>query len=128
VHWLVETPAGRLTAAVLLGTRLGGRWPVVPESPVEAVHRIPPTPLLLVHGDRDAYFPAEHAVALATAAGYRPGAAGPVELWLLPGFGHAEGATTPAMVDRIAAWALSRADRPTVPEPRSGAPSAAEAV
>jgi pimeloyl-ACP methyl ester carboxylesterase len=127
VHWLCETPGGRLTAAALLRTRLGGRWPVVPESPIEAVHRIPPTPLLLVHGDRDGYFPAAHAVALATAAGYRPGVAGPVELWLLPGFGHAEGATTPDLVDRIAGWALSRtAEPPAAVPPPAVLPPAAE--
>jgi pimeloyl-ACP methyl ester carboxylesterase len=98
VHWLVETSVGRLTAVTLLRTRLGGRWPEVPESPVEVMHRIPPIPLLLVHGDRDAYFPVEHATALATAAG--TGA----DLWLIPGFGHAEAATTPALLDRIAGW------------------------
>jgi pimeloyl-ACP methyl ester carboxylesterase len=115
VHWLCETAAGRLAAATLLHTRLGGRWLDVPESPVEVMHRIPPTPLLLVHGDRDAYFPVEHATALAAAAG--TGA----ELWLVPGFGHAEAATTPALLDRIAAWTLHRLDCP--PMGGTGTPS-----
>jgi pimeloyl-ACP methyl ester carboxylesterase len=98
VHWLLETRLGRLTAVALLHTRLQARWPVVPETPLEVMHRIPPTPLLLVHGDRDAYFPPEHAIALAAAAG--PGA----DLWLEPGFGHAETAIAPALLDRIAGW------------------------
>ncbi len=100
IHWLCETAAGRLTTATLLRTRLNGRWVQVPESPVEVVGRIPPTPLLIVHGDRDAFFPVEHGWALADAAGG--------ELWLEAGFGHAEGAATPALVDRIAAWLAER--------------------
>jgi pimeloyl-ACP methyl ester carboxylesterase len=102
VHWLCETAVGRLTAATLLHTRLGSRWQALPESPVEVMHRIPPMPLLVVHGDRDAYFPVEHATALAAAAG--TGA----ELWVIPGFGHAEAAITPALLDRIAGWFLHR--------------------
>jgi pimeloyl-ACP methyl ester carboxylesterase len=115
VHWLLETALGRLTSATLLHTRLDGRWATVPEAPVEAVHRIPPTPLLVVHGDRDAYFPVEHAIALAAAAG--PAA----ELWLEPGFGHAEAATTPALADRIAAWVLSRLGPPDPARDPAGA-------
>jgi pimeloyl-ACP methyl ester carboxylesterase len=98
VHWLIETRLGRATAATLMRTRLHPRWPAVPEAPVEVMHRIPPIPLLLVHGDRDAYFPVQHATALAAAAG--PGA----ELWLEPGFGHAESHVTPALLDRVANW------------------------
>jgi pimeloyl-ACP methyl ester carboxylesterase len=108
VHWLCETAVGRLTAATLLHTRLGSRWQDLPESPVEVMHRIPPMPLLVVHGDRDAYFPTEHATALAAAAG--TGA----ELWVIPGFGHAEAAITPALLDRIAGWFLHRLARTQV--------------
>jgi pimeloyl-ACP methyl ester carboxylesterase len=102
VHWLVETRVGRLAAATVMRTRLHPRWAAVPATPVEVIHRIPPTPLLLVHGDRDAYFPVEHAAALAAAAG-----AG-AELWLERGFGHAEAAITPALLDRIAGWVQAR--------------------
>ena len=51
--------------------------------------RISPVPLLIVHGDRDHYFPVEHAEALYAAARE------PKELWLVEGFGHAESAATP---------------------------------
>jgi pimeloyl-ACP methyl ester carboxylesterase len=96
LHWLIECRLGRLTARRLLGVRIAyGSWPVVPESPVEVVGRIAPTPLLLVHGDRDAYFPVEHPLALAAAAG------DPSELWLLDGFGHAEKAAGSELLDRI---------------------------
>jgi pimeloyl-ACP methyl ester carboxylesterase len=99
VHFVIERPVGRLAARRLLRTRISGHaWDPVPESPEEVVGKIPPTPLLLVHGDRDAFFPLEHLHALADAAG-----AG-AEVWVERGFGHAEGAATPELVDRIARW------------------------
>jgi fermentation-respiration switch protein FrsA (DUF1100 family) len=48
-----------------------------------------------VHGDSDHYFPVEHPEALYAAANE------PKELWLLEGFGHAEQAATPELLDRI---------------------------
>jgi fermentation-respiration switch protein FrsA (DUF1100 family) len=67
--------------------------------PAEAAARISPVPVLIIHGDRDIYFPPEHGQQLYDAA------KDPKELWLLPGFGHAERHTDNALVDRIAAWA-----------------------
>jgi hypothetical protein len=58
-----------------------------------------------VQGDRDPYFGVEHGRALAAAAG--PTA----EYWEVAGFGHAEGALTPAMVDRIAGWVAAAVGR-----------------
>jgi pimeloyl-ACP methyl ester carboxylesterase len=104
VHWLLESRTGRLVSTGLLRTRLG-RWDPAPESPVEVAGRIPPTPLLVVHGDRDEFLGVEHGRALVTAAG------ADAELWEVPGFGHAEGAATPALVDRIADW-VAAATRP----------------
>jgi pimeloyl-ACP methyl ester carboxylesterase len=96
LHWAIETRLGRLVARRLTGTRISPHgWPEVPESPVEVVGRIAPVPLLLVHGDADHYFPVEHPEALFAAARE------PKELWLLEGFGHAESAATPEMLDRI---------------------------
>jgi pimeloyl-ACP methyl ester carboxylesterase len=97
VHWLLEQPHGRLVARAL-GVRLGSSWEIPPESPVEVMHRIAPIPLLSVHGERDRYFPVEHAQALHRAAD------GHGDLWVVPNFGHAESAMTPDLVDRIAAW------------------------
>ncbi len=76
--------------------RLGAPWPDVPVSPIELVPRIP-VPLLIVHGDEDHYFPVADAVALSEAGGG--------ELWLEAGMRHAESATSPELVDRIAGWA-----------------------
>ncbi len=95
LHWLVERPAGRQVSRHVLRTRLVDRWDEEPAAPVEVVGRISPTPLLVVHGDRDAYFSLDHPRALIAAAGE------PAELWIVPGFGHAESAATPALVDRI---------------------------
>jgi fermentation-respiration switch protein FrsA (DUF1100 family) len=83
-----------------LNTRISsGRWNPVPMPPAEAAARIAPIPLLVVHGDKDPYFPVEHAHQLYQAARE------PKELWVVPGFGHAESGSNDALVDRIAAWA-----------------------
>jgi pimeloyl-ACP methyl ester carboxylesterase len=111
LHWIVERPAGRLISRLALGTRISsGRWDPVPTQPTVAAARISPTPLLIVHGDRDRYFPVGHAHALYEAARQ------PKELWIVPGFGHAESATDPALVRRIAAW-LHSATRDAEPGP-----------
>jgi pimeloyl-ACP methyl ester carboxylesterase len=101
VHWAVENRVGRLVTRTMLNTRISnGRWDPVPVPPADAAARIAPTPLLIVHGDRDGYFPVDHAQQLYEAAH------DPKELWIVPGFGHAEsGATeTPALLDRIGGW------------------------
>ncbi|MFK0111226.1 alpha/beta hydrolase [Streptomyces sp. NPDC091217] len=104
VHWLVTRPEGRLVGRYGFHTRIHHRdWDPVPLSPVEAVPRIAPTPLLIVHGDSDGYFPVDHPRMLAAAAG--DGA----ELWLEPGMGHAEHAADEALLARIGDWAASRA-------------------
>jgi dipeptidyl aminopeptidase/acylaminoacyl peptidase len=60
------------------------------------------TPLLVVHGDVDKYFPLEHPRAIqrsAESSGVR------TELWVEAGFGHAESAVTTDLLDRIGGWA-----------------------
>ncbi|GGT38990.1 alpha/beta hydrolase [Streptomyces chromofuscus] len=104
LHWLVTRPEGRLLGRYGLRTRIHHRgWNPVPLSPVEAVPRIAPTPLLVVHGDRDGYFPVDHPRMLAEAAGDHG------ELWLEPGMGHAEHAATDALLARIGDWAVGAA-------------------
>jgi pimeloyl-ACP methyl ester carboxylesterase len=97
VHWAIETRLGRLIARHGLRTRIhpAGWADSTPESPSEVIPRISPTPVLIVHGDRDHYFPVEHPHALYAAANE------PKELWLIEGFGHAESAATPELLDRI---------------------------
>ena len=78
-------------------------WPnPAPLEPVGAARAVDARgiPLLIVHGDRDAFFPLEHPCALRRAA---PGA----QLWIEPGFGHAEGAIGDELIDRLGAWAAA---------------------
>ena len=101
VHLAAERRLGRAFTKYVLNTRISPEgWPTPdPMPPAEAAARISPTPVLIVHGDQDIYFPPDHGQQLYDAAGE------PKELWLLPGFGHAERHTDDALVDRIAAWA-----------------------
>jgi pimeloyl-ACP methyl ester carboxylesterase len=99
VHWAVERRLGRVVTRTLLNTRVSPvRWDPVPLPPAEAAARIAPIPLLVVHGDQDLYFPTDHAQQLYAAAG------DPKELWIVPGFGHAESGADAALVDRIGQW------------------------
>ena len=99
VHWLVETTLGRRVLSRAIRLELDEPWLTPPPSPLQVVSAIAPTPLLLVHGDRDEYFPLEHFRALAQAAG--PSATA----WVVPGFGHAESGATAPLVERIGRWA-----------------------
>ncbi|MGB8943862.1 MAG: alpha/beta fold hydrolase [Streptomyces sp.] len=102
LHWVVTRPLGRVVGRLGLHTRIHPHeWDPVPLSPVESVPLIAPTPLLIVHVDRDPYFPVDHPRMLAAAA--RGGA----ELWLEAGMGHAENAADDALLGRIAEWATA---------------------
>ncbi|GGO65241.1 alpha/beta hydrolase [Nonomuraea cavernae] len=99
VHWAIEQPVGRWAARMAKRTRIArGAWDPIPMPPHEAAGLVSPTPLLIVHGDADAFFPLEHAWQLYA------GAREPKELWIEPGFGHAEAAATPELVRRIGKW------------------------
>ncbi|UWE14048.1 alpha/beta fold hydrolase [Actinacidiphila bryophytorum] len=104
LHWVVTRPTGRLVSRFGLHTRINSaEWDPVPASPVESVPHIAPTPLLIVHGDRDTYFPLDHPRSLAEAAGE-----GGAELWIEPGFGHAENAADDKLLGRIGDWLTAR--------------------
>ena len=68
--------------------------------PVGAVAEIAPRPVLIMHGDADETISPEDSRAIFDAA------AGPVEYWLIPGAGHADGATDApeAYAERIVAF------------------------
>lgn len=107
LFWLAELPHGRLAmraVRVRLAPPRMGMTMGIPASPIEVAHRIAPTPLLLVHGDRDHYVGVDHPLAVQRATGQH------AELWLERGMRHAETATSPELVDRIAAW-LARESR-----------------
>jgi pimeloyl-ACP methyl ester carboxylesterase len=115
VHWAVEHRSGRQVSKRLLKTRIHPvRWDPVPVPPSEAAELIAPTPFLVVHGDQDPYFPVDHAHQLYDAARE------PKELWILPGFGHAESAADGALIERIGRWVQQAADPPGSPGPIDG--------
>ena len=105
VHWMFMSRSGRAATRLLRRTRLSAAgWPTVPEAPAEVVGAIAPRPLLIVHGDADRYFPSHHVEALEAGAPL-------AEVWREPAMGHAEVATTAALVERIGAWVLAAYSR-----------------
>ena len=110
VHWAVERRMGRLVTRTWLNTRVSPvRWDPDPLPPAEAAARIAPVPLLIVHGDEDLYFPPDHAQQLYDAARE------PKELWIVPGFGHAETGMNAALLDRIGQWIQEKSGAGTEP-------------
>jgi pimeloyl-ACP methyl ester carboxylesterase len=115
VHMAVEHRLGRYVTRRWLKTRISHEgWKLVPVAPAEAAALISPVPLLIVHGDKDLYFPPEHARQLYMAAKE------PKELWLLPGMAHAEAACSQELVDRIGRW-INQATAPAPPAPQATA-------
>lgn len=105
MRWLhrgISSPAGRAYIRTVLGTRVDPTpWPdppPMPPSEAAALVREHGTDLLIVHGDADGFFPLDHPRALHDAARGS-------ELWIEPGFGHAEGAIEVDLVQRIGSWA-----------------------
>lgn len=107
LHWLVETRTGRGLLRIRNTRIRPDVWPTPrPIEPVVAASKLGHTPLLVVHGTADRYFPVEHPNAIYRAAvtSGNPDA----DLWLLDGIGHAEAAVDMATIDEIAKWGLSR--------------------
>jgi len=123
VHRGIEHRIGRIILAHFWDTRIGGgRWDPDPVPPAEAAALIAPIPLLIVHGDRDAFFPVDHAQEVYEAARE------PRELWIVPGFGHAESGAGPALIDRIGGWLLNAVPSgASEPDPAGAQESAAPA-
>jgi dienelactone hydrolase len=122
LHRAVETRTGRSALRLGFGTRVTSRaWEEpYPLSPSESAAMIPPVPLLVVHGDRDTYFPVEHARSIRAAAAEgaaQRGVADRTDEWVVEGFAHAESAATEQVVDRIARWALETLSVPAGERP-----------
>jgi len=66
------------------------------------------TPLLVVHGDQDTFFPLDHPEAIVRAA--QSAQSTGVDMIIEPGFGHAEGSISRNLVRRIAEWAIAVLD------------------
>jgi uncharacterized protein len=96
LHAIWVRPVARAGLRVALGVRLSGpdAWRSPPH-PADMAAKVR-VPLLVVHGDDDAYFPPSDADDLADAA------AGPAVRWHEPaGFGHAEDGVDDGFVDRL---------------------------
>jgi len=99
VHLAIEHRVGRVFTRAIMKTRISkGKWDPVPLPPDDAAALIAPIPLLIVHGDKDQFFPVDHAERIYAAANE------PKELWIVPGFGHAERGTGPQLIRRIGQW------------------------
>jgi fermentation-respiration switch protein FrsA (DUF1100 family) len=115
VHFAVEHRIGRFVTRRWLKTRISSEgWKLVPVPPAEAAAKISPVPLLIVHGDKDHYFPPEHARQLYMAARE------PKELWLMPGMGRpraARGWSTASAAGSRRPWRPARSPRPAARPP-----------
>lgn len=110
VHRLVETPAGRLAMRARGVHITATPWPDPPPlSPEQSVARMAQTPLLVVHGDRDRYFPLEHPHALERAA--RESGNPAFEMLIVKGFDHAETGIDDATLARVGTWAVTGAGK-----------------
>lgn len=86
----------RVAAELALRVRIARAWGE-PVPSLRLVEHIAPTPLLLVHGDDDAWFSSDHADRL------HERAREPKVLWSEPtGFGHAEDGFSAVFADRLA--------------------------
>jgi pimeloyl-ACP methyl ester carboxylesterase len=122
LHRAVGSASGRGVLRVGFGTRVTSQpWEEpYPLSPSESAAMIPPVPLLVVHGERDTYFPVEHARSLrdAAAAGARErGVPDRTQDWTVADFAHAESGADAQLVDRIARWAAAALITPAQVQP-----------
>lgn len=110
LHQAVMTRTGRTVLRHAFGTRVRSfEWEEpYPLNPSESAALIAPTPLLVVHGDSDTYFPVEHQESLvrhAREGAAERGALDRTEEWTVTGFAHAESGADAALLDRIGMWA-----------------------
>jgi len=123
VHLAIENKPGRMITKALLKTRVSnGKWNPIPLPPDDAAALIAPIPLLVVHGDKDHFFPVDHAQRIYDSAN------DPKELWIVPGFGHAESATGPQLIRRIGRWIRGTVGLGNVGTPGQAAAPAQPAV
>lgn len=93
--WVFTSSLGRALARRVMGTRINLEWGN-PLPPAEQIGKIAPTPVLIIHGEDDHFFPVSDAQLLYERAGE------PKRLLILPTFGHAEDGFTPAFVEQLA--------------------------
>lgn len=94
----------------IAGEKLRGSWLTWPLSwplsltvsddyrPLDAVAKVAPIPLLILHGDRDEVIPLHHARQLFEAARE------PKNLWIIEGAAHIQALDSPPVRERLVAW------------------------
>src|SRR5258708_25396436 len=118
VHLAIEHRVGRMVTKAILKTRItNSKWDPVPLPPDGAAALIAPIPLLIVHGDKDEFFPVDHAERIYAAANE------PKELWIVPGFGHAERGSGPPLIGPIGRWMRTTVGLDPEPGPCDSTPS-----
>jgi pimeloyl-ACP methyl ester carboxylesterase len=118
LHLAIENRPGRMITKAVLKTRVSNhKWNPIPLPPDDAAALIAPIPLLVVHGDKDHFFPVDHAERIYDSAN------DPKELWIVPGFGHAESATGPQLIRRIGRWIRGTVGLGNVTAPGQAAPA-----
>jgi pimeloyl-ACP methyl ester carboxylesterase len=106
LHLLAGTGPGRAVTRLALHTRVDrDAADDPPTPPVDLVGRIAPTPLLVVHGEDDPYLTTDNAQELFTAAGEGS------QLWVVPGYRHAELAVDEALATRLGRHLPTLVDR-----------------
>jgi pimeloyl-ACP methyl ester carboxylesterase len=95
MQWFTTTRRGRQICRVAGGVRIADTWNE-PEAPEDVVHKIAPTPLVVVHGRDDHYFDDDEAWRLYRRAGE------PKRLLLASRFGLAEDGFNPEFAERLA--------------------------
>lgn len=110
---LTASPWGRLALRATQGVRLSVRdWGEGPATPADRLPTSPTAcaalvrnPMLFIHGDHDHYFPPEHSARVHAAAAAAGNAR--ADLWIERGMGHAERATTEALIERVVGWSTA---------------------
>lgn len=101
MHHLVLTAAGRFAVRTLRRTRITReQWSEPPPIDPAAAAAMATVPLLVVHGDDDDLFPVWHAEQIGAAASDS-------DVWLVPGFGHAEAGLDRELAARLRDWLLT---------------------
>ena len=120
VHRLIETQSGRLALRGKGVHVTNTPWPDPPPiSPEMAVERLSNTPLLIVHGDVDKYFPVDHAHALENAIERSQNKN--AQVIVVEGFGHAETAISSETLTQIGKWLRENGVRANVRSEQTGA-------
>ena len=114
MHWALAFPWGRAYVRNKMKVDVDlTTWPaeahprlheIQPLDPRACVATIAPTPLLIIQGEHDNYFPPEHGEKLYAAAQVPQHQA---EYWFVSGMGHAENAITRDVVDQLKEWVAS---------------------